>query len=88
MLMPWRPPSGIFLVAHTRRPAGISSERRKKKHRHPITHTNGQESQYSKNKIYIHTCISKASRDKYIPTKNQYLANNIIKHLKVCDDIQ
>ena len=60
----------------------------KKKHRHPITHTNGQESQYSKNKIYIHTCISKASRDKYIPTKNQYLANNIIKHLKVCGDIQ
>ena len=31
---------------------------------------------------------SKASRDKYIPTKNQYLANNIIKHLKVCDDVQ
>ena len=38
------------------------------------------------NFIYIY--ISKASRDKYIPTKNQYLANNIIKHLKVCDDIQ
>ena len=36
--------------------------------------------------IYIY--ISKASRDKYIPTKNQYLANNIIKHLKVCGDIQ
>ena len=33
--------------------------------------------------IYIYIYISKASRDKYIPTKNQYLANNIIKHLKV-----
>ena len=40
------------------------------------------------NYIYIYIYISKASRDKYIPTKNQYLANNIIKHLKVCDDIQ
>ena len=46
-------------------------------------HTNGRESIFQIIYIYIYIYISKASRDKYIPTKNQYLANNIIKHLKV-----